>query len=174
MRLYIVLVVLAFAAGRAHADDATEVDGDAEPTGGKIYLSGGIETVVMSTPTLDVPDAERAAMVEAGYRLGGAPIYAHAAVASAPSGYLDSRAGIELRAGGFVKGIAGLDLGYQHDERMVDAFHSVEGALVAPRLGVEIGSRTFWVRGSFDWRYTLARTGGGRAASFGLSAGHDF
>ena len=182
MRVHLALIVLVFAAARAHAEPATTEDGaaiddNAAPTGGKFYLSGGIETVMLSKPPgglVDLPDTEGAAVVDAGYRLGTTPIYARAAVAASPSGYVDTRVGIELRAGGFVKGIAGLDVGYQHDRRMVDAFYSVEGPQVAPRLGLEVGSRALWLRGSFDWRATLRRTGGGRAGSFGLAAGRDF
>ena len=174
MRLQLALVVLAFAAGRAHAE---EIDEGAVPTGGKHYVALGIETVVLSTPPsmyLLFPDTAHATTLEAGYRISDVPLYVHAAVGGTGSGYLDARAGIDLRAGNMVKGVFGLDAGYQRDPRMVDALYSVEGPYVAPRLGLEVGTQKLWVRGFFDWRYTLAQGAAGHAGSFALVAGHDF
>ncbi len=174
MRLYLALIVLAFAAGRAHAEESTD---GAVPTGGKHYVALGVETVVLSTPPgmyVVIPDIAHATTLEAGYRISDVPLYLHAAVGGTGSGYLDARGGIDLRAGGMVKGVFGLDVGYQHDPRMVDALYSVEGAYVAPRLGLEVGTQALWVRGFFDWRYTVAQTAAGHAGSFALVAGHDF
>jgi hypothetical protein len=171
MRLCIVLVLLAFAAGHAHSEPAAD-DGTTQ-TGGKHYLALGMESVVLSTPSM-TPDAVHPTTVEAGYRLGTTPVYAHAAVGATPAGFVEARGGIDLRAGTMVKGVFGIDAGYQHDPRAVDAMYSVDGAFVAPRLGLEVGTQKLWLRGAIDWRYTLAHGAAGHATSVGLAAGHDF
>lgn len=170
MRLYVVLVVLAFAAGHARADEAA--DGSIE-TGGKHYLALGMEAVTLSTPAM-TPDAVHPTTIEGGVRIGALPLYVDAAVGAAPSGYVDTHAGIDLRAGTVVKGIFGVAAGYQHEARAVDAMYSVEGPYVAPRIGVEVGTQKLWVRGWFDWRYTLEKGPSGHAVSVALAAGHDF
>jgi hypothetical protein len=166
MRFHLALVVLAFAAARAHAEPEAA---DAMIEGGKRYIATGLESLAFASGH----DTAGAAAIDAGHRLGDAPIYAVAGVAAGGSGYVDAHGGIELRAGSVVKGIVGLDTGYQHDARDVDRMFSVEGPYLAPRLGLEVGTPALWLRGSIDWRYTLAQ-GGGRASAFGLVAGHDF
>jgi hypothetical protein len=163
MRVHLALVVLAFAAARAHAEPPPDDAG-----AGKRYVASGIESLTFASGA----DTANAASLDVGQHLGSS-IYAHLALAAAGSGYVDAHAGLELRAGDMVKGIFGLDTGYQHDPRDVDRMVSVEGPYVAPRLGLEIGTPALWLRGSIDWRYTLAQ-GGGRASAFGLVAGHDF
>ena len=177
MRLPVVVLVLGFATGVAHAEDAAGSDDGAVPTGGTYYLALGEEAVVLSTPPTMLfafPDSVDPTSLEAGYRISDAPLYLHAAIGGSTSGYIDARAGLDLRAGGMVKGIFGLDAGYQRDPRMVDAPYSVEGPYIAPRLGLEVGTQKLWVRGVIDWRYTLARAASGHAGSFALFAGHDF
>ena len=171
MRLYLVLVLLAFAAGRARADE--RVDDGSVPTGGRHYLAVGMESVVLSTPAM-TPDAAHPTTIEAGHQVAELPLYLRVAVGATPAGYVDTRAGLDLRIGTIVKGVFGIDAGYQHDPREVDAMYSVEGPYVAPRLGLEVGTQDLWVRGAFDWRYTLARGASGHAGSFALLAGHDF
>jgi hypothetical protein len=166
MRVHLVLIVLAFAAARARAEPDA---GDAITEGGKRYLASGLESLTFAHGD----KGAGAAAVDIGHQLGHAPVYAHLAVAAAGSGYVDAHGGVELRAGSVVKGIVGVDTGYQHDPREVDRMFSVEGPYVAPRLGLEIGTRALWLRGSIDWRTTLAQ-GGGRASAFGLVVGHDF
>ena len=175
MRLYLTLalVLLAFAAGHSANAESVEVDDSGAPTGGTHYLALGMESVVLSTPSM-TPDAVHPTTVEAGYRLGETPVYAHAAVGASPAGFVDARGGLDLRVGTMVKGVFGVDAGYQHDGRAVDAMYSVDGAYVAPRIGLEVGTQKLWVRGSFDWRYTLAQGDAGHATSVALLAGHDF
>jgi hypothetical protein len=166
MRVHLVLIVLAFAAARAHAEPAAA---DASVIGGKIYLASGFENLTFA----NAEQTAGAATIDVGHRLGEYPIYAHLAVGGGSTGYMDAHGGLELRAGGVVKGIFGIDTGYQHDPRMTDRMFSVEGPYVAPRLGLEVGTETFWLRGLVDWRYTIAQ-GDGRASAFALIAGHDF
>ena len=165
MRVHLALIVLAFAASRGHAEPAP----DDTAAGGKLYLSSGFENLTFAS----AQQTAGAAMVDVGHRLGEYPIYAHLAVAGGTTGYMDAHAGLELRAGNVVKGIFGIDTGYQHDARDVDRMFSVEGPYVAPRLGLEVGTQTLWLRGLVDWRYTIAQ-GDGRASAFSLVAGHDF
>lgn len=171
MRLTLVLVLLAFAAGHARADETTATDD--VPTGARHYVAVGMESVVLSSPTM-TPDAAHVTTIEAGHRLAELPLYLHVAVGATPAAFVDTRAGIDLRAGTVVKGVFGLDTGYQHDPRAVDAMYSVEGPYVAPHLGLEVGTQKLWVRAWFDWRYTLARGDAGHATTFALLAGHDF
>jgi hypothetical protein len=166
MRVYLILVLLAFAAGRAHAEP--EAAADSAATGGTRYIASGIESLTFAGGA----DTANAASIDIGQRLGSS-IYAHLAVAAAGSGYVDAHGGVELRMGSVVKGIFGVDTGYQHDARDVDRMVSVEGPYLAPRLGLEIGTPALWLRGTIDWRTTLVQ-GGGRASAFGLVAGHDF
>lgn len=175
MRLFfaLALVLLAFAAGHAAHAEPVEVDDSGPPTGGKHYLAIGMESVVLSTPSM-TPDAAHPATVEAGYRLGTTPVYAHAAFGASPAGYVDARGGLDLRVGTMVKGVFGVDAGYQHDARAIDAMDSVEGAYVAPRIGLEVGTQKVWVRGGVDWRYTFSQGAAGHATSVALLAGHDF
>jgi hypothetical protein len=165
MRVHLALVVLAFAAARAHAEPIAD---DAQADAGKRYVASGLESLTFARGA----DTTNAASIDVGQRLGG-PIYAHLAVAAGGSGYVDAHGGFELRIGSVVKGIVGLDTGYQHDPRDVDRMFSVDGPYLAPRLGLEIGTPALWLRGSIDWRTTLVQ-GGGRASAFGLVAGHDF
>jgi len=173
MRVHVALVVLAFAAARAHAEPLTVDEGTAVPSGGARYLSIGLESISMSTVS-PAPAFATAATIDAGIRLGATPFYAHAGAAAARAGHVDARGGLELRVGGMVKGLFGVDLGYQRDPRGVDAMYSVAGPFVAPRVGLELGTEALWIRGLLDWRYTLASGPNGHATSLGLLVGRDF
>lgn len=177
MRVHVVLAVLVFAAARAHAEPLDTDDGKG-PTadGGAAYAAVGIESIVLPTPgALPTNDGRRAAAsLEAGLRLGSSPIYAHAHADLATSSYMAAAAGLELRVGGMVKGVFGIDAGYQRDSRDVDRMFAATGPMLAPRLGVEVGTEQLWIRGSLDWRYTLAASKTVSANALSLAVGHDF
>jgi hypothetical protein len=169
MRVHVVLVVLAFAGARAHAEPLDTDDGKG-PTadGGAAYVAAGVESI--SLPM----DHRTAGALEAGLRLATSPIYAHAHVDLATSSYMAAAAGLELRVGGMVKGVFGIDAGYQRDSRDVDRMVAATGPMLAPRLGVEVGTQRLWMRGTLDWRYTLAAGKTVSANALSLTVGHDF
>lgn len=161
------------APARAETFDANEPA--PPPTTGKVYASLAWQTVVFSSPpdhivvSYDHPFA-----LEGGLRLGDLPVFAHAVVATSSLGYGSAAIGPELRAGNTVRGVFGVDIGYQNDPRGVDSMYSVEGMFVAPRLGLEIGSRALWARAVFEGRSTLRNGPSGSAGALTLAIGHDF
>jgi hypothetical protein len=179
MRVHVALAVLAFAAARAHAEPIApiEIDDGNGPTadGGAAYLATGVESIVLPTAGTQRSASDRriAAALDAGLRLGASAVYAHAHADLATSSYVAAAAGLELRVGGMVKGIFGLDAGYQHDARDVDRMVAATGPMIAPRLGVEVGTQKLWMRGTLDWRYTLAAHPSSSNA-LSLTVGHDF
>jgi hypothetical protein len=173
MRLHVAVAGLAIAA--THTARAEGTPAVTTPTGGAHYVALGFEQVTLSAPPT-MSSAEHVATAEAGLRISDSPLpfYVHATAGAAPSGYTDVRTGVDLRIGGMVKGLFGIDAGYQHDHRTIDEMYSVTGPYVAPRLGLEVGTRAWWLRGSIDWRYTLSQTVAGHAASVALTGGLDF
>lgn len=179
MRVAVVLAavaaVAAVTAGSARAETIDANEPPPPPTTGRVYASLAWQTVVFSSPPDQlVVSYDHPVALEGGLRLGDLPFFAHAAVATSPMGYTSAAIGPELRAGNTIKGVFGVDIGYQNDPRGVDSMYSVEGMFVAPRLGLEIGSRTLWGRAVFEGRSTLRSGPSGSAGALTLAVGHDF
>jgi len=176
MRVHAVLAVLAFAAARAQAEPLDTDDGKG-PTadGGAVYVAAGVESIILPASGMRTSEDRRtAAALEAGLRLATSPIYAHAHADLATSSYMAAAAGLELRVGDTVKGVFGIDVGYQRDSRDIDRMFAATGPMLAPRLGVEVGTQRLWMRGTLDWRYTLAASKAVSANALSLTVGHDF
>ncbi|HSD87110.1 MAG TPA: hypothetical protein VLB44_06330 [Kofleriaceae bacterium] len=179
MRAAVVLAAVAAAtvvsASSARAETFDANDAPPPPTTGKIYASLAWQTVVFSSPPDQmIVSYDHPVALEGGLRVGDLPVFAHAVVATSSMGYRSAAIGPELRAGNIVKGVFGVDIGYQNDPRGVDSMYSVDGVFVAPRIGLEIGSRALWARAVFEGRSTLRSGPSGSAGALTLAVGHDF
>jgi hypothetical protein len=130
-----------------------------------------------------------AVTVDGGARLGESPWWLRGQLGfgsgqqlgifdqTADSGYQAARVGAELRVGGDVRFIAGVDVGVDHiayravaaglADTMVDI---TEGAVI-PRLGVELGGAGFMLRPTVEAGVT---TRGKATAALTLAAGYRF
>ena len=105
-----------------------------------------------------------AVMIEGGHRLGDGPLWLHVEAERGAAGGVDEptyrgnyaagRAGVEARScvlDGVLCGMAGLDLGVRHVDYMAEYDQANDtGAIVVPRIGLDVGSKHLRLRPGLD------------------------
>jgi len=140
----------------------------------QLYVQGGL-----TAGGDDIVGLYAAYTLEGGYRLNDSPLWAHAMFVAGKGGGVDEtvydsylwqlRGGIEARGcvASAICAVAGVDAGLRHEMLMAEYdSRRATDAIVAPRVGLDIGTRHFRLRPGLEMQFD--RTG---FAGVGATAG---